>query len=187
MDIYLGIDISTTSTKTIAIDPSGKVLAVASSEYSFQTPFPLWSEQDPELWWQAVKVSIRACLQKTGLQPAMVKGIGLTGQMHGLVILDENGSVLRPSILWNDQRTQRECDEIREIIPKRELIQICGNNALTGFTAPKLLWVKEEEPLIYKRIRHVLLPKDYVRLKLTGEYAVDRAGEIGRASCRERV
>ncbi len=179
MEIYLGIDISTTSTKTIAIDPTGKILAVASSEYSFQTPLPLWSEQDPELWWQAVKVSIRACMQKTGLKPATVKGIGLTGQMHGLVILDENGSVLRPSILWNDQRTQRQCDEIREIINKKELIQISGNNALTGFTAPKLLWVKEEEPTIYNRIRHVLLPKDYVRFKLTGEYAVDRAGGSG--------
>ena len=111
--------------------------------------------------------------------PDQIKGIGLTGQMHGMVILDENGMVLRPAILWNDQRTQKQCDDIREKIGKEAFIKITGNDALTGFTAPKILWVKDEEPLIYKKIRHVLLPKDFVRYKLTGEYAMDRAGGSG--------
>lgn len=179
MDIFLGIDISTTSTKTIAIDPLGNILAVSSSGYSFETPYPLWSEQDPDLWWQATKISIHECLQKTGLEPARVKGIGLTGQMHGLVILDENGTVLRSAILWNDQRTQKQCDEIRSVIGKREFVQITGNDALTGFTAPKILWVKDEEPQIFEKIKHILLPKDFIRYKLTGEYAMDRAGGSG--------
>lgn len=179
MDIFLGIDISTTSTKTIAIDPLGKILAVSSSGYSFETPYPLWSEQDPYLWWQATKISIHECLQKTGLEPARVKGIGLTGQMHGLVILDENGTVLRPAILWNDQRTQKQCDEIRNVIGKREFVQITGNDALTGFTAPKILWVKEEEPQIFEKIKHILLPMDFIRYKLTEEFAMDRAGGSG--------
>ncbi|NMB61387.1 MAG: xylulokinase [Chloroflexi bacterium] len=179
MDIYLGIDTSTTSTKTIAIDQNGKILAVSSSGYSFETPFPLWSEQDPHLWWQATKVSMCECVMKAGIEPSQVKGIGLTGQMHGLVILDEKGEILRPSILWNDQRTQKQCDEIRELIGRKEFIRITGNDALTGFTAPKILWVKEEEPAIFKKIKHILLPKDYIRLKLTGEYAIDRAGGSG--------
>lgn len=179
MDIYLGIDTSTTSTKTIAIDQEGKILAVSSSGYSFETPFPLWSEQDPHLWWHATKLSIRACMTKAAVTPSQVKGIGLTGQMHGLVILDEKGEILRPAILWNDQRTQKQCDEIRELIGKEEFIRITGNDALTGFTAPKILWVKEEEPAIFKKINHILLPKDYIRLRLTGEYAMDRAGGSG--------
>jgi len=179
MNIYLGIDTSTTSTKTIAIDQDGKIIAVSSSGYSFETPFPLWSEQDPHLWWQATKISMRECITKAGINPIQVKGIGLTGQMHGLVILDEKGEILRPSILWNDQRTQKQCDEIRDLIGKKEFIRITGNDVLTGFTAPKILWVKEKEPEIFAKIRHILLPKDYIRFKLTGEYALDRAGGSG--------
>lgn len=179
MDLFIGIDTSTTSTKTIVIDEMGKVLGVSSSGYTFETPFPLWSEQDPDLWWNATKESVRESIKKTGLEPSQVRGIGLTGQMHGLVILDEGGNVLRPSILWNDQRTQKQCDQIRSLIGKHEFVQITGNDALTGFTAPKILWVKDEEPDIYARIKHILLPKDYIRYKLTGEFAVDRADGAG--------
>ncbi|MFO7680985.1 MAG: xylulokinase, partial [Chloroflexota bacterium] len=157
----------------------GQVVGVASAEYAFETPKPLWSEQDPDLWWQATIQSIRQVVQETAVSPADIKGIGLTGQMHGLVLLDKDGQVLRPAILWNDQRTQAQCDEIRRRLGKENLIQITGNDALTGFTAPKILWVQEEEPHIYARGAHILLPKDYVRLKLTGEYAMDRADGAG--------
>ena len=179
MDAFIGIDTSTTSTKAIVIDEKGAILGVSSSEYPFETPHPLWSEQEPDLWWHAARESIRNCIQKAGIEPFQVKGIGLTGQMHGLVILDEAGKVLRPSILWNDQRTQKQCDDIRRVIGKQEFIRITGNDALTGFTAPKILWVRDEEPGIYAKIRHVLLPKDYLRYKLTGEFAVDRADGSG--------
>jgi xylulokinase len=161
------------------INENGEILGVSSSEYTFETPFPLWSEQKPDLWWHATKESVQDCISKAGIQPSQVKGIGLTGQMHGLVILDEKGKVIRPSILWNDQRTQKQCEEIRSVIGKSEFIRITGNDALTGFTAPKVLWVKEEEPDNYARIKHVLLPKDYLRYKLTGKFAVDCAGGAG--------
>ena len=179
MDVFIGIDTSTTSTKAIVINEKGKILGVSSSEYTFETPFPLWIEQKPDLWWRATKESVQDSISKAGIQPSQVRGIGLTGQMHGLVILDEKGKVIRPAILWNDQRTQKQCEKIRSVIGKREFIRITGNDALTGFTAPKILWVKEEEPKIYARIKHVLLPKDYLRYKLTGEFAVDRAGGAG--------
>jgi xylulokinase len=152
---------------------------VASSEYTYETPHPLWSEQDPSLWWQGTVQSIRAVLQKTGVNAAQVKGIGLTGQMHGLVLLDENGDVLRPAILWNDQRTASQCDAIRLKLGREKLIQITGNDALTGFTAPKILWVQEHEPEIWKRTHHILLPKDYVRYKLTGAFGMDKADGAG--------
>ncbi len=176
---FIGIDSSTTATKAILIDRDGKISGIASSEYTFETPHPLWSEQDPELWWRATAESIRQVVQIGGVTPQEIRGIGLTGQMHGLVILDENGGVLRPSILWNDQRTQRQCDTIREVIGKSRFIKITGNDALTGFTAPKILWVRDEEPEVYRKISHVLLPKDYVRLKLTGAYGIDRADGSG--------
>jgi len=179
MSYFIGIDTSTTATKALLIDDSGNVLGVAANEYPYETPQPLWSEQNPSLWWNATLESIRQVLGKTGAEAASVKGIGLTGQMHGLVLLDENGAVLRPSILWNDQRTSKQCDAIRSKLGKEKLIQITGNDALTGFTAPKILWVQEHEPEIWKRARHILLPKDYVRYKLTGEYASDRAGGAG--------
>ena len=179
MDVFIGIDTSTTSTKTIVINEKGEILGVSSSDYTFKTPFPLWSEQNPDLWWQATKKSVQDCIRKAGIHPAQVKGIGLTGQMHGLVILDEKGKVLRPSILWNDQRTQKQCDEIRNVIGKQEFIRITGNDALPGFTAPKILWVRDEEPEIYKKIKHILLPKDYLRYKLTEEFAVDCADGAG--------
>jgi xylulokinase len=179
MSYFVGIDTSTTATKVLLMDESGKVLGVASNEYPYETPQPLWSEQDPALWWHATVESIRQVLAKTGVEAAAVKGIGLTGQMHGLVLLDENGEVLRPAILWNDQRTGPQCDAIRLKLGRERLIQITGNDALTGFTAPKILWLQECEPEIWKRACHILLPKDYVRYKLTGDFASDRAGGAG--------
>jgi xylulokinase len=176
---FLGIDSSTTATKALLMNAQGEVLGVASSEYTFETPRPMWTEQRPELWWRATADSIRRVLSETGVDPVDVKGVGLTGQMHGLVLLDRDGEVLRPAILWNDQRTGAECDEIRQRLGKERLIQITGNDALTGFTAPKILWVKNNEPGVFARIEQILLPKDYVRFKLTGAYATDRAGGAG--------
>jgi xylulokinase len=179
MTYYLGIDSSTTATKALLIDVNGEVLGVASSEYTYEIPHPMWTEQHPELWWQATIASIRQVLSESGVDPTDIKGVGLTGQMHGLVLLDGNGEVLRPAILWNDQRTGAECDEIRERLGKEQLIQITGNDALTGFTAPKILWVRNNEPELFAQVRHILLPKDYVRFRLTDEYAIDRAGGAG--------
>ncbi len=179
MDYFVGIDTSTTATKAILINGQGEVIKVASTEYPFDTPQPLWSEQHPDLWWNGTVNSIRRVLADSGLDGTAVKGIGLTGQMHGLVLLDAAGKVLRPAILWNDQRTGSQCDDIRARLGKNRLIQITGNDALTGFTAPKILWVQQNEPEIYARIAHILLPKDFVRFKLTGHYAVDRAGGAG--------
>jgi xylulokinase len=176
---FLGIDTSTTSSKALLIDESGTVIAVASFPHTLQTPRPLWSEQDPHEWWDAVSASIRSVLEKAGIGGEKIAAIGLTGQMHGLVLLDEAGNVLRPAILWNDQRTQSQCDEIHQIMGKEKFIQITGNVALTGFTAPKILWVKENEPDVYAKAKHVLLPKDYIRYKLTGEYALDKADGAG--------
>ncbi|HEU0294897.1 MAG TPA: xylulokinase [Anaerolineales bacterium] len=176
---YLGIDTSTTSSKALLIDEHGEVITVASSPHTLQTPKPLWSEQDPREWWEAVSASIRSVLENAGIGGERIEAIGLTGQMHGLVLLDEAGNVLRPAILWNDQRTQSQCDEIHERIGRERFIQITGNVALTGFTAPKMLWVKENEPDIYAGAKHVLLPKDYIRYQLTAEYAMDKADGAG--------
>lgn len=179
MSYLIGIDASTTATKALLIDHNGAVVAVAATEYNFETPQPLWSEQSPDLWWNGTINSIRQVLAQSNIDPASIGGIGLTGQMHGLVLLDSTGEVLRPSILWNDQRTAAQCDEMRKRIGQERLIQRTGNDALTGFTAPKLLWVRDNEPEIYAKVRHVLLPKDYVRYKLTGDMATDRTGAAG--------
>jgi xylulokinase len=176
---FLGIDSSTTATKALLMNDRGAVAAIGRSEYGFETPRPLWSEQSPHLWWDATVAAIREVLAQAGIDGGAVAGVGLTGQMHGLVLLDAGGEVLRPSILWNDQRTQAECDEIRERVGREELIAITGNDALTGFTAPKVLWVRNNEPALFARAAHVLLPKDYVRLRLTDAYAIDRAGGSG--------
>ena len=179
MAFFIGIDTSTTATKALLIDAEGQLLGVAANEYSFETPRPLWSEQSPQLWWDATIQSIRQLMKKTGVDKNGIQGIGLTGQMHGLVLLDENGDVLRPAILWNDQRTAAQCDRIREMLGRKNLIRITGNDALTGFTAPKILWVQDTEPELWARTRQILLPKDYLRYKLTDVYASDRAGGAG--------
>lgn len=179
MSFVLGIDTSTTATKAVLVDTSGRVVAVGVSAYEYDTPHPLWSEQSPHLWWRATQEAIAAVLASSGVAGESVAAVGLTGQMHGLVLLDAAGEVLRPAILWNDQRTGDECDAIRDTIGRARLIRITGNDALTGFTAPKVLWVRNHEPDLYARVAHVLLPKDYVRLQLTGDYALDRAGGAG--------
>jgi xylulokinase len=179
MSHFIGVDTSTTATKALVMDPTGSVVAVGRAEYGFDTPRPLWSEQAPSLWWTATVDAIVAALRDAGLTGSDVSGIGLTGQMHGLVLLDDAGEVLRPSILWNDQRTQAECDEIRDRVGRDQLIGTTGNDALTGFTAPKLLWVRNHEPEVLDRVAHVLLPKDYVRYRLTGGFAADKADGSG--------
>jgi xylulokinase len=179
MGHVLGIDVSTTATKAVLIDEAGAVRGVGTAEYGFDVPQPLWSEQEPRLWWDGAVTSIRSVLASAGVSGDDVVAIGLTGQMHGLVLLDEDDAVLRPAILWNDQRTAAECDLIRDVVGRDRLVAITGNDALTGFTAPKIVWVRENEPEIWARIAHILLPKDYVRLRLTGEYALDKADGAG--------
>ena len=175
MTVVFGIDVGTSATKGLAITPDGDVVATEEVSYPLSTPKPGWSEQDPEDWWRATG-EVLAALTKTAGEPA---GIGLSGQMHGLVALDDHDRVIRPAILWNDQRTQAECDEIESAIGVHKLIELTGNRALTGFTAPKILWLRNHEPDNYKKIARVLLPKDYVRLRLTGEHATDVSDASG--------
>jgi len=177
--MLLGIDISTTGAKALLIDEKGKVVSSSTTPLKLSTPRPLWSEQNPHEWWEGIVRSIRQALQQAGVTGSEISAIGMTGQMHGLVLLDEHGEVLRPAILWNDQRTGSQCDEIRARFGKERLIQVTGNDALTGFTAPKILWVQQNEPEIFAKVRHILLPKDYIRYKLTAEYSVDKAGGSG--------
>jgi xylulokinase len=179
MALFLGIDTSTTATKALLVDERGKVVAVASNPHPLSTPRPLWSEQDPHDWWNATQLSIRQALEQAGVRPGDVASVGLTGQMHGLVLLDEQGEVLRPAILWNDGRASAECEWMRVKLGLDRLVELTGNNAFEGFTAPKLLWVKNHEPEVYSRVRQILLPKDYIRYMLTGAYATDRAGAGG--------
>ena len=166
----IGVDVGTSAVKGLAIDEEGRVLATASADYPLSRPHPGWSEQEPEDWWRAAEDVL-------GRLPE--GPVGLSGQMHGLVVLDAEQRVLRPAILWNDQRTAAECAEIEERVGFRRLLELTGNRALTGFTAPKLLWARRHEPEVYAQVRHVLLPKDYVRLRLTGELAVDVADASG--------
>src|SRR3954468_24443587 len=165
-----GLDVGTSSVKGLAIGERGEVLASAEAGYPFDTPRPGWAEQDPALWWRATERVLAALRSEAG-EP---RGIGLSGQMHGLVALDSADRVLRPAILWNDQRTAAECDEIEARLGGRDaLIAATGNRALTGFTAPKLLWMAKNEPELYAQVAHVMLPKDYVRLRLDGERCTD--------------
>ncbi len=179
MGLVLGIDVSTTATKAVLVDERGNVRGTASAEYGFETPRPLWSEQDPTLWWNAATAAIAQALGAAGATGDDVVAVGLTGQMHGLVLLDERDEVLRPAILWNDQRTAAECDLIRSAVGPQRLVEITGNDALTGFTAPKLAWVRDHEPDVWARAAHVLLPKDYLRLRLTDLHALDKADGAG--------
>jgi xylulokinase len=179
MVYFLGIDSSTTGVKALIIADKGAVVDSATTDLPLSTPKPLWSEQDPADWWSGAVNSIKQVLQKTSLSGGDIGAIGLTGQMHGLTLLDEAGRVLRPAILWNDQRTGAQCDEIRARLGKKRLVELTGNDALAGFTAPKILWVRQHEPEVYAKARHILLPKDYVRFKLTGDYAVDKADGAG--------
>jgi len=179
MGLVLGIDVSTTATKAVLVDDQGAVRGVGAESYGVSTPRPLWSEQDPALWWAATATAVRGALTAAGVDGGDVDAVGLAGQMHGAVLLDSADVPLRPAILWNDQRTAAECDEIRERVGMPRLVEITGNDALTGLTAPKLLWVRRHEPETWARVAHLLLPKDYVRLRLTGEHAIDKADASG--------
>ena len=174
MTALVGLDVGTTGVKAIAISPEGAVLASATREYPLSTPRPGWAEQDPEDW----RLAAVSALAEVSVGRE-VAGIGLSGQMHGLVVLDAFDEVIRPAILWNDQRTASECAEIEERVGAERLIELTGNRALTGFTAPKLLWLRRHEPDAYARVARVMLPKDYVRLRLTGEWAIDAADASG--------
>jgi len=178
--MLLGIDIGTTGAKALIIDERGEVLASATEEYPLSIPRPLWSEQDPEDWWTGCQAAVQRALAAPGIRAADIEGVGLTGQMHGLVLLDKAGRVLRPAILWNDQRTGPQCEEISAWaggLPR--LLQLTGNAVLPGFTAPKIVWVRENEPKVYERAAHILLPKDYIRYRLTGEYASEVSDASG--------
>ena len=180
MSVFLGIDIGTSGTKTLSIDERGKILAHATAEYPCYAPKPLWSEQEPDDWWKAVVTTVREVLQKGKLKPADVKGIGLSGQMHGSVFLDKQDRVIRRALLWNDQRTTAECAEIEESAGgRKKLIKMVANPALTGFTAPKILWLRNNEPKNFAKLAKVLLPKDDVRRRLTGEYATEVSDASG--------
>ena len=180
MAFYIGVDIGTSGTKSLIMDEKGSILAESSSEYPVHMPKPLWTEQDPEDWWHAVKKTIKSVVKASKAKKSDVKAIGLSGQMHGSVFLNRKGKVIRPALLWNDQRTAAECDEITQRAGGREaLIGMVANPALTGFTAPKLLWLRNHEPKNYASLAHLLLPKDDVRRRLTGEFATDASDASG--------
>ncbi len=180
MTYFLGIDVSTTGAKALIIDEQGTVAASHTTEYPLSTPKPLWSEQDPHDWWNGTCASIKAALSKANLSGEAISAVGLTGQMHGLVMLDKSDHVLRPAILWNDQRTGPQCEEITAKVGGLDrLLALIGNQVLPGFTAPKIVGVRENEPAVYEKTAHVLLPKDYVRFLLTGEYATEVSDASG--------
>lgn len=180
MSAYLGIDLGTSGTKSLVCRADGTILATATVEHPIAHPQPGWSEQNPADWWQSACESSRKAIAKSGIKPDELKGIGLSGQMHGSVFLDRAHQVLRPALLWNDQRTQRECEEIEQAAGGRlALISMVSNPAFTGFSAPKILWLRNNEPRIFEKLQHVLLPKDYLRLKLTGELATEVSDASG--------
>jgi len=174
---YIGLDIGTSSVKALLVSADGEVVVSATPEYSFQTPKPLWAETDPEAWWDATCKAIRSLLGE--VKASEIAAVGLTGQMHGMVALDSEGKVLRPCIMWNDQRSFRECEEITRMVGESEILRITGNPVLAGFTAPKVLWVKNNEPEVYSKIDKIVLPKDYVRYKLSSEFFTDVSDASG--------
>ena len=181
MKSMIGIDVGTTGVKTILVNEAGELLAASLKEYPLHTPHPKWAEQDPEDWWKATVDSIRAVLAESPVKPEEISGIGLSGQMHGLVLIDRIYEVLRPAILWCDMRTTQQCQYITEKVGDELLRNSICNPALEGFTAPKLIWVRDNEPEIYERAFWMLLPKDYVRFRMTGEIGTevsDAAGTI---------
>jgi len=179
MNYLLGVDLGTSGTKTVLFDTAGNVMASKTVEYPMYQPQNGWAEQDPRDWWNATAVTTKAVIEESGVDPADIKGVGISGQMHGLVMLDKAGQVLRRSIIWCDQRTAQECEEITRRVGKERLIAITANPALTGFTASKILWVRNHEPEIYAQCAHILLPKDYVRYMLTGEFATEVSDASG--------
>ena len=179
MKYVLGIDLGTSGTKTVLFDQTGKGICSATVEYPMYQPKNGWAEQKPEDWYNAAVSTIRTVLEKSGVDNKDVVSLGISGQMHGLVMLDEKNEVIRPSIIWCDQRTAKECEEITEKVGYDTLIRITANPALPGFTLSKLIWVRNHEPENYARCKHVLLPKDYVRFMLTGDYATEVSDASG--------
>ncbi len=179
MECLIGIDLGTSGTKTVLFTSQGQPLASKTIEYPLYQPQNGWAEQAPEDWWRSACNGMKAVISESGIKPNDIKGIGISGQMHGLVMLDKAGNVLRPSIIWCDQRTGKECEEITDKIGSERLIEITANPALTGFTASKILWVRNHQPEIYEKCSHILLPKDYVRYMLTGEFATEVSDASG--------
>lgn len=179
MEYLIGVDLGTSGTKTVLFDTNGNSIASKTIEYPLYQPQNGWAEQDPEDWWKAACDGMSAVISKSGINPSDIKGIGISGQMHGLVMLDKSGAVLRKSIIWCDQRTEKECEQITSLVGAERLISITANPALTGFTASKILWVRNHEPHIYEKCAHILLPKDYVRYRLTGEFATEVSDASG--------
>lgn len=179
MEYLIGIDLGTSGTKTVLFDRLGQVIAAKTVEYPMYQEKNGWAEQDPADWWNASVSTLKSVISESGVDPADIKGLGISGQMHGLVMLDEKGEVLRRSIIWCDQRTGEECRELTEKVGKERLIEITANPAMTGFTASKILWVRNHEPEIFRRCAHILLPKDYVRYMLTGVFATEVSDASG--------
>lgn len=179
MAYLIGVDLGTSGTKTVLFAEDGTVAASCTIEYPLYQPQNGWAEQDPLDWWNAVCGTTKAVIAKAGISASEIKGVGLSGQMHGLVMLDKFGNVLRKSIIWCDQRTAKECEEITQKVGAENLIKITANPALTGFTASKIMWVKNNEPEIYEKCAHILLPKDFIRYKLTGEFATEVSDASG--------
>ncbi|NLJ94699.1 MAG: xylulokinase [Clostridiaceae bacterium] len=189
MEYLIGIDIGTSGTMVLLLAADGRIVDTGSQAYEFEMPQNGWTEQDPALWWDAVSSIIPELLTKNQIEADSVKGVGIAGQMHSLVMLDEDNQVLRKAILWNDQRTAKQVDEINQIVGAERHIELTSNPPLTGFTSPKILWVRENEPEIYAKCKHILLPKDYIRFKLTGEYVSDvsDASGMGLLNVKERT
>jgi len=172
--MFLGVDVGTGGTRAVLIDREGKVIASHAAEHApIRSPHIGWAEQDPEDWWRAAREAISGAMAASGLAGSEIEAVGLTGQMHGCVMLDAAGQVLRPALIWCDQRTQPECDWLTEKIGFDRLIELTCNPALPNFTLTKLLWVRKHQPEIFEKIAHVLCPKDYVRYRMTGEFAID--------------
>ena len=180
--MWLGIDIGTGGSRALVVDESGVVRGSRTAVHEdMKMERPLWAEQRPENWWDAAKDAIRGALADARVAGERIRGIGLSGQMHGLVILDAGGSVIRPALIWCDQRSQAQVDAVNAKLGRENILRYIANPVLTGFTLPKLLWVRDHEPENFARVRHVLLPKDYVRLQLTGEYATEVSDASGTA------
>jgi xylulokinase len=180
MSYLLGIDVGTTGTRSVIIRPDGQVIGTATANHNpMQMPKPGWAEQDPENWWQATIESICGALGEAHLTGDAIAAAGLSGQMHGVVLLDRSNAPLHPALIWCDQRSQRQCDEITSRVGKQKLIEMASNPALTCFSAPKILWIRENKPQVYEKAAHFLLPKDFVRLRLTGEFATDVSDASG--------
>ncbi len=179
MAYLIGLDVGTSSAKTVLIDERGRVVFTTAPAYEFRTPRPLWAESDPADWWKAAVAALQELFAKSGVAPGEIAGLGLTGQMHGLVLLDDRGEVLRPCIMWNDQRTAAECAALTKKIGRARVLRLTGNPVLPGFTAPKIAWVARHEPQVFRRIAKILLPKDYLRYKLSGEFFTDVSDASG--------